>query len=270
MRRGWPGGRRPPSLAAAAPGDAVRQWGRLGYPRRALRLHATARDPDRRARRRRSRPPSTALLALPGVGLLHRGRRGQLRVRAAPRGAGHQRAAGAGPPGHRRRTSRRAAHRPPRSRWPSRCCPTSAAAGRALVGRGHGARRAGLHRGPARLRPAARWRGSAPGCRAGRPPPPCGPAAPALRGQRPAVPRAACSRCCGRPAGRSRRPASTPPGRTRRSGRGRWTALIADGLATALADGMYALPGQPGLTPLRTAEIRAAGPLDGDRPRTDC
>ncbi len=33
----------PPSLAAATPGDAVRQWGRLGYPRRALRLHATAR-----------------------------------------------------------------------------------------------------------------------------------------------------------------------------------------------------------------------------------
>ena len=36
----WP---TPQSLAAAAPGDAVRQWGRLGYPRRALRLHATAR-----------------------------------------------------------------------------------------------------------------------------------------------------------------------------------------------------------------------------------
>jgi A/G-specific adenine glycosylase len=36
----WPS---PPSLAAAPPGDAVRQWGRLGYPRRALWLHATAR-----------------------------------------------------------------------------------------------------------------------------------------------------------------------------------------------------------------------------------
>jgi A/G-specific adenine glycosylase len=31
------------SLAAASPADAVRQWGRLGYPRRALRLHAAAR-----------------------------------------------------------------------------------------------------------------------------------------------------------------------------------------------------------------------------------
>ncbi|HTC70046.1 MAG TPA: A/G-specific adenine glycosylase [Acidothermaceae bacterium] len=35
----WP---TPAALAAAAPGDAVRAWGRLGYPRRALRLHAAA------------------------------------------------------------------------------------------------------------------------------------------------------------------------------------------------------------------------------------
>lgn len=35
----WPS---PTSLAAAAPGDAVRAWDRLGYPRRALRLHAAA------------------------------------------------------------------------------------------------------------------------------------------------------------------------------------------------------------------------------------
>lgn len=30
------------ALAQAAPGEAVREWGRLGYPRRALRLHAAA------------------------------------------------------------------------------------------------------------------------------------------------------------------------------------------------------------------------------------
>src|SRR6201993_2737775 len=36
----WP---TPAALAADAPGEAVRQWGRLGYPRRALRLHETAR-----------------------------------------------------------------------------------------------------------------------------------------------------------------------------------------------------------------------------------
>ena len=36
----WP---TPGALAAASPADAVRQWGRLGYPRRALRLHESAR-----------------------------------------------------------------------------------------------------------------------------------------------------------------------------------------------------------------------------------
>ena len=66
--RGWSGGRRPADLAAAPAGDAVRAWGRLGYPRRALRLHAAAtaiverhggevpgglRRPARAARRRR-------------------------------------------------------------------------------------------------------------------------------------------------------------------------------------------------------------------------
>ena len=35
----WP---TPASLAAATPGEAVRSWGRLGYPRRALRLHQAA------------------------------------------------------------------------------------------------------------------------------------------------------------------------------------------------------------------------------------
>jgi len=35
----WP---TPADLAAVAPGEAVRAWGRLGYPRRALRLHASA------------------------------------------------------------------------------------------------------------------------------------------------------------------------------------------------------------------------------------
>jgi A/G-specific adenine glycosylase len=60
----WP---TPPSLAAAAPGDAVRQWGRLGYPRRALRLHAAARilTEDHNGQVPASLP---ALRGLPGVG----------------------------------------------------------------------------------------------------------------------------------------------------------------------------------------------------------
>ncbi len=37
--RRWPAAA---DLAAATPGDAVRAWGRLGYPRRAVRLHAAA------------------------------------------------------------------------------------------------------------------------------------------------------------------------------------------------------------------------------------
>jgi A/G-specific adenine glycosylase len=60
----WP---TPAALAGEAAGEAIRQWGRLGYPRRALRLHETATIvtvqhggivPD----------DIDALLALPGIG----------------------------------------------------------------------------------------------------------------------------------------------------------------------------------------------------------
>jgi len=63
MRR-WP---TPPALAADAPGEAVRAWGRLGYPRRALRLHAAAVAIT--AEHGGAVPAEHAdLLALPGVG----------------------------------------------------------------------------------------------------------------------------------------------------------------------------------------------------------
>ncbi|RLV50469.1 A/G-specific adenine glycosylase [Nocardioides mangrovicus] len=60
----WPS---PAALAAEPAGEAVRAWGRLGYPRRALRLHAAAtavRD------QHGGQVPSdyATLLALPGVG----------------------------------------------------------------------------------------------------------------------------------------------------------------------------------------------------------
>jgi A/G-specific adenine glycosylase len=60
----WP---EPAALAAAAPGDAVRHWGRLGYPRRALRLHASAQAITERYG---GQVPSsiTALAGLPGIG----------------------------------------------------------------------------------------------------------------------------------------------------------------------------------------------------------
>jgi A/G-specific adenine glycosylase len=60
----WP---EPVALAAASPADAVRQWDRLGYPRRAVRLHASA---QLITSRHGGRVPASAeqLRDLPGVG----------------------------------------------------------------------------------------------------------------------------------------------------------------------------------------------------------
>ncbi len=61
----WPD---PGSLAAASPADAVRQWDRLGYPRRAVRLHASA---GLITTRFAGAVPASAdeLRSLPGVGV---------------------------------------------------------------------------------------------------------------------------------------------------------------------------------------------------------
>ncbi|MGZ4651129.1 MAG: A/G-specific adenine glycosylase, partial [Kineosporiaceae bacterium] len=63
MRR-WPV---PAALAVESPGEAIRMWERLGYPRRALRLHAAARAIEER---HGGEVPAdhAELLALPGVG----------------------------------------------------------------------------------------------------------------------------------------------------------------------------------------------------------
>ena len=60
----WPA---PADLAGDSPGDAVRAWGRLGYPRRALRLHGAATEI---VARHGGRVPadSGALRSLTGVG----------------------------------------------------------------------------------------------------------------------------------------------------------------------------------------------------------
>jgi A/G-specific adenine glycosylase len=60
----WP---TPSALADAAAGEAVRMWGKLGYPRRALRLHACA---VAIVSRHGGEVPAAldALLVLPGVG----------------------------------------------------------------------------------------------------------------------------------------------------------------------------------------------------------
>ncbi|HVX43863.1 MAG TPA: A/G-specific adenine glycosylase [Mycobacteriales bacterium] len=60
----WPA---PADLAADSPGEAVRMWGKLGYPRRALRLHAAAAAI---VEQHGGAVPADidALLALPGIG----------------------------------------------------------------------------------------------------------------------------------------------------------------------------------------------------------
>src|SRR5437763_2715805 len=60
----WP---TPAALAADPPAEAIRAWGRLGYPRRALRLHECARSI---VTRHGGEVPAelTDLLALPGIG----------------------------------------------------------------------------------------------------------------------------------------------------------------------------------------------------------
>ncbi|MFC4011862.1 A/G-specific adenine glycosylase [Nonomuraea purpurea] len=60
----WP---TPDTLAAEQPGEAVRHWGRLGYPRRALRLHECAKAITES---HGGEVPSdhTTLLSLPGIG----------------------------------------------------------------------------------------------------------------------------------------------------------------------------------------------------------
>lgn len=60
----WP---RPSALAAASQGEVLRAWGKLGYPRRALRLHEAA---TAISLRHNDVVPSTVdvLLGLPGIG----------------------------------------------------------------------------------------------------------------------------------------------------------------------------------------------------------
>lgn len=62
--RRWP---TPAALAASPPGDAVRAWDRLGYPRRALALHAAATEITERHGGIVPREVPE-LLSLPGIG----------------------------------------------------------------------------------------------------------------------------------------------------------------------------------------------------------
>src|SRR5437588_112356 len=89
----WP---EPPALAAASPADAVRQWGRLGYPRRALRLHASAKAITQR---HGGVVPDTlaAVPRLPGCQRMRMASGGAACQRPAPGAAAHPGIRGHGP-----------------------------------------------------------------------------------------------------------------------------------------------------------------------------
>ncbi len=238
----WP---TPPSLAAATPGDAVRQWGRLGYPRRAVRLHETARilTEDHGGQV----PDSVAVLrGLPGVG--------SYTAAAVASFAFGQRHAVLDT-NARRVLARlvRGEDLPPRStsaaevrlaesllptvprraaRWSVAvmelgalvCTATRPDCGRCPVARHCAWRRAGSP--PAMVRPPAqRYAGTDRECR--------GRLLAVLREAAGPVPAARFDVVWPDPAQRGRA----------------LNALVADGLAAALANGMYALPGHPAATP---------------------
>ncbi len=72
----WP---TPSAMAAASHGDVLRAWGKLGYPRRALRLHAAATAIAGRPRRRRARRRGHAAVAARHR-RVHRAGRGRVRL----------------------------------------------------------------------------------------------------------------------------------------------------------------------------------------------
>ena len=155
------------------------------------------------------------------------------------------------------RTCRRRARQRPRCGWPSRCCPRRPAAPRGGRSRSWNSGRWSA-RPPGRSAPAARSRGSARGAAPGIRPGRRGRRAPALRGQRPRVPRPAARACSARRRARCRRRRldAAWPDRPQRARALR--GLVADGLAEALPNlARYALPGHSGDSAGQPREARA-------------
>ena len=234
----WP---TPAALAAVPSGEAVRAWGRLGYPRRALRLHAAAvaiverhggevpvelRRPARAARRRR----------------LHGGRDRGLRPRPPARRARHQRAPGARARARRRRVPGRLGDPGRTRRWPRACCPTTTPTAAtwsvavmelgALVCTAANPRCARLPgRRPVRVargRPPGVRRAAAEGADLGR--------------HRPPVPRPAAVGGPRDATGRCTAAGWTPPGPTTPQRTRCLESLLDDGLLVRTSDETYALP----------------------------
>ena len=215
-------------------------WGRLGYPRRALRLHACAvaiverhggEVPDR----------LDQLLALPGVGTYT-----ARAVAAFAYGQRHPvvdtnvRRVVAGP-----WPASRTPGRPPRppTSSPPRCCCRRAGRGGAGQRRVHGTGRGDLHGPRHRAAPPARrvglrLAGLRPGGRRpGRPGDPSGTRAPTGRYA------ACCSGCCGTPPGRSRTSGWTRSGPTTSSAPGPSPAWCRTGWSNPPAADSFRLVG---------------------------
>ena len=234
----WP---TPAALAAEPPGRGDQAVGPARLSAAGAAAARDREDPDRAARRGRSRPSYEALLALPGSAA----------TRPPPWPA--SRSASGTPcwtpmsggcwpgwsPGSRSRPSRlggRAAAG--RSLLPDR------ARGRgALVGGGDGAGRAGVHGRPARAAPTARWRRHCAWLAAGRP-------RDARRGGGRSSYEGTDRQCRGRliavlreSGAPVRRAASTPSGPSPAQLDRALDGLVADGLVDPLPDGRFALPG---------------------------
>ncbi len=188
----WP---TPAALAAATPADVIRAWGKLGYPRRALRLREAAVA----VVERHGGVVPRDVAAAGGAARrrhLHRPGGRLLRLRAAAAGRGHQRAPGGGPAGARagrggqrprRRPGRRRradARRAGRGRSASRSPPWSSARWSAWPARRGAAPARSATGAPGGWPAARRTTGRRAGCRSS--PAPTGRCA------------AGCSTCCGR------------------------------------------------------------------------
>ena len=215
----WP---TPADLAAAGPGEAVRAWGRLGYPRRALRLHAAAAAIVER--HGGEVPDDHAALRGPA------GRRATTPRAPSPPSPSAAATSCSTPTSgasSARRRRRRAAARPLGRPGPSatarpRSSPSEPADGRGLGGRGHGARRPGVPGDgtPAATRCPVSERLRLARRRAGRRRPACAGSSgtPAPTGSA----AAGCWRSCATDPARSTSPRSRRPGPSRCSGSGAW------------------------------------------------
>ena len=149
---GWTGWPTPAGPGSRAAGEAVRAWGRLGYPRRALRLHAAARASST-GTAARSRGRTDEALRAPGGRRVHRRRHGVASPSATDRRRSTPMFAGSSArPCRPARPAPAIDHRAERASARGRSMLPDDGQARPLVRRRDGARCAGLHRPVAYVR----------------------------------------------------------------------------------------------------------------------